>query len=256
MSAVRLWAVPVLAALCLGDSAGAAAGPPRTEKPVRAARPRLPEAAEMALAILAGKGAGPGAGWFHPGQSRYDWSWLAARLDADRDGVISRQEFKGPRALFERLDRDGDGQLTRSDLDWSPNSPLARQAQMATMLFRRGDTDTNGRLSREEWGALFEQAARGKDHLTPEDLRALMFPPMRRPQQRPAGKAPAGAGMPSRWLLLKAMLSGEIGSMCEGPALGERAPAFRLPTQDGKRTLSLADYRGKKPVVLIFGSFT
>src|SRR5436305_1517705 len=150
MSAVRLWAVPVLAALCLGDAASAAAGPGRTGKPVRTARPRLPEAAEMVLAILGGQGAGPGAGWFHPGASRYDWSWLAARLDADRDGVITRKEFKGPAALFARLDRDGDGQLTRADLDWSPTSPLARQAQMAAMLFRRGDSDTNGRLSREE----------------------------------------------------------------------------------------------------------
>jgi len=42
----------------------------------------------------------------------------------------------------------------------------------------------------------------------------------------------------------------------EGPALGDMAPAFRLNTHDGKRAISLADYRDKKPVVLIFGSFT
>jgi len=52
------------------------------------------------------------------------------------------------------------------------------------------------------------------------------------------------------------MLKGEIGSLREGPAPGAQAPAFRLRTHDGKRTVSLSDYRGKKPVVLIFGSFT
>jgi len=29
-----------------------------------------------------------------------------------------------------------------------------------------------------------------------------------------------------------------------------------LPTPDSKQTISLAEFRGKKPVVLIFGSFT
>jgi hypothetical protein len=215
----------------------------------------LPEAVEMILAILDGSGAGPGSGWFHPSQKLYDWKWLAERLDANRDGVITRKEFKGPQALFDRLDRDGDGKLTRADFDWSPRSPLVRQSQMAAMLFRRANTGSNGRLSRAEWVALFEQGARGKDHMTSEDLRALLFAPPPRPRA-PSGKPPPGSGPPSRWLLLKALFEGEIGSMNEGPALGDQAPEFRLTTQDGKRTISLADYRGKKPVVLIFGSFT
>jgi hypothetical protein len=246
----KLVALPLAAALCLAPPAGAAA-PARPKKVARAAV-RLPEGAEMILAILAGKGAGPGTGWFHPSQSRYGWKWLAARMDADGDGAITPAEFKGPRELFDRLDRDGDGKLTPADFDWSPSSPLARQAQVASMLFRRADGDGNGRISKAEWEALFQQAARGKDHLTPEDVRALLFPP----QPRRSGKAPPGAGMPSRWTLLRGALNGEIGSLCEGPALGDEAPPFRLPTQDGTRTISLADYRGKKPVVLVFGSFT
>jgi hypothetical protein len=256
MSIVRFWVLPLLAVLVVVDTASAAAGPAPPKKTTRTGRLHIPEAVEMLLAILSGSGAGPGAGWFHPSQSRYDWKWLAERMDANRDGVITRQEFRGPSELFQRLDRDGDGKLTPADLDWSPRSPLARQTQMATMLFRRADADTNGRISRAEWDSLFKQAAGGKDHLTPEDLSALLFP--RRPSGPPpaARKASAGAGMPSRWMLMKALFNGEIGSMREGPALGDMAPAFRLPTQDGKRTISLTDYRGKKPVVLIFGSFT
>lgn len=40
-----------------------------------------------------------------------------------------------------------------------------------------------------------------------------------------------------------------------GPEVGEPAPDFELPTTDGAR-LSLASFRGKRPVVLVFGSFT
>jgi len=37
---------------------------------------------------------------------------------------------------------------------------------------------------------------------------------------------------------------------------GDRAPDFKLKTLDGRRTVRLSDYRGHKPVVLIFGSYT
>jgi peroxiredoxin len=44
--------------------------------------------------------------------------------------------------------------------------------------------------------------------------------------------------------------------MREGPAINQQAPDFILRTQDGKRQVRLSDFRGKKPVVLVFGSFT
>lgn len=37
---------------------------------------------------------------------------------------------------------------------------------------------------------------------------------------------------------------------------GEAAPEFTLITKDGEGRISLADFKGKKPVVLIFGSYT
>jgi hypothetical protein len=37
---------------------------------------------------------------------------------------------------------------------------------------------------------------------------------------------------------------------------GETAPDFALPTVDRKETVSLASFRGSKPVVLVFGSYT
>jgi hypothetical protein len=257
---IRSFAPAVLATLLLPGLAPAAGAPrPRPRAPdaplwVRLIPPALRkvEAVQMTVSILRREPMRVGAGWFHPSRSSYDWKWLAGRMDADRDGVITRREFKGPAELFDRLDRDGDGRLTPADFDWSERSPWVRQSRAAGMLFRRADVDTNGRISAAEWQALFKKAARGKDHLTPEDLRALLYPP---PPPRRPGKRPE-AGMPPRWLLLAGLFRGEIGSLREGPRLGEMAPDFRLQTQDGKRTIRLSDYRGKKPVVLIFGSFT
>ena len=37
---------------------------------------------------------------------------------------------------------------------------------------------------------------------------------------------------------------------------GAEAPDFRLPTLDKRSEVSLASFRGKQPVVLIFGSYT
>jgi peroxiredoxin len=56
--------------------------------------------------------------------------------------------------------------------------------------------------------------------------------------------------------LVRGLFSGEIGSISEGPKVGEKAPDFTLRTADGKGTLSPLKNRPQKPLVLIFGSFT
>jgi hypothetical protein len=40
---------------------------------------------------------------------------ILGRDDTNRDGKISRDEFRGPPALFPRLDRNGDGVITREE---------------------------------------------------------------------------------------------------------------------------------------------
>ena len=37
---------------------------------------------------------------------------------------------------------------------------------------------------------------------------------------------------------------------------GDPAPDFKLTSPDGKRTVRLADWQGKRPVALVFGSYT
>jgi hypothetical protein len=255
MQSSRLFPLGLLAGLVL---AGAAQAGPK-EPPPASWPDYVPptfrwigrlEFVEMLSAILAGDPPDNGFGWFHPSQSRYGWKWLADRCDANRDGAVRRDEFPGSTDLFDRLDRDHDGKVTAADFDWSEQSPYLRQAQVAQRLFRRGDANTDGRLTAAEWEALFKQAARGKDSLTPEDVHALLFPPPPPPSKGPP------PGMPTKAILLRGLLAGEVGSAFEGPAVGRMAPDFNLETHDGKQRIALSDYRGKKPVVLVFGNFT
>jgi hypothetical protein len=214
------------------------------------ARPRG-EFLRMWDAIVSGAPPVNGVGWFGPSEVRYTWDRLK-KLDQNDDGRVTRDEFHGPGQLFDVLDRDGDGAITKDDLDWSDNTAYARQLGQAQQLLRRFDADGNKKVSRAEWDKVFTELARGKNHLEAEDVRRLLFPPA---TGRPAGGG-GGGGMPSKEVLLYGLLTGEIGSGAEGPKLDAVAPDFTLTSPDGKTTITLSDFKGKKPVALIFGSFT
>jgi hypothetical protein len=205
------------------------------------------EFAQVVLAVLNGSSLGPGEGWFKAGQSRYGWKWLGDRYDADGDGRITREKFTGSEDLFDRLDRDRDGAITKSDLDWAYSSPYWAQFRQANQILRRADANGDRKLSREEWDELFKELAGDKKHIDVDDLRLLLYPPSRK--QPPYVE-------PSKEVLLRGLFNGELGSMSEGPRVSQAAPDFTLPTHDGKKTITLSDYRGRKPVVLVFGNFT
>jgi hypothetical protein len=209
---------------------------------------------EMLGAVLKGSEMGPTDGWFrHGSQSRFGWNWLAQLHGIPPDGRILKKDFKGSAEVFDRLDRNHDGQLKKDDFDWSPNSSWVRSAMPSGYWFRSIDTNSNGRISREEWDAFFEKIAKGKNYLTPEDLREAL--PVMPPPKR-VDEPPPKDDDPSPVVLLAGLFSGELGSPLPGPKVGQLAPDFRLPTQDGQGEISLSQFRGKKPVVLIFGSFT
>jgi thiol-disulfide isomerase/thioredoxin len=208
-----------------------------------------PEAVKMLVDILRGSQLNGTDGWFGPAQSRYTFAWLAKRNDVDpKDKAIPKDTFRGDVALFERLDRNGDGKIAPDDFDWSDRNPYVQQANVYNRLFRRIDTSGDGRLTREEMEAFFKMVAKDKEFFTADDLRQVMIP------RGAAGFGP-GDG-PSIPVLVRGVFSGEIGSMYEGPKLGETAPNFTLKTPDGKETYSLSKLIGPKPVVLIFGNFT
>jgi hypothetical protein len=210
-----------------------------------------PEAVRMLVAILKGSQLNGTDGWFGPAETRYSWQWLAERNGVDpkaKDGAITAAKFRGSKALFEALDRDGDGKVTAGDLDWSDRNPYVMQANMLGRLFRRLDGSGDGKLTREELDELFKRVAADKDHFTADDFRRAMLP------RGPAGFSP-GDG-PSVPVLVRGLYGNEIGSMQEGPKVGEPAPDFTLKSIDGKETVQLSKQIGKKPVVLVLGNFT
>lgn len=214
------------------------------------------EIVEMATAVMKGSDMGPNDGWFRHGtQSRYGWEWIAKFHGITPDKSIRRNDFKGPPEIFDRLDRNHDALLKKDDFDWSPFSAYARAAMPSGYWFRSIDANSNGRISRDEWSAFFDKIAKGKPHLTAEDLREALptMPPPKRDDEPPPQPSPDD---PSPITLLTGLLTGELGSPMPGPRVGSMAPDFTLPTQDGKGEITLSQFRGKKPVVMIFGSFT
>lgn len=209
---------------------------------------KRPEAIKMLAAILRGSMMGPGEGWFGPAANRYSYKWLAGHCGADEKKGIDRKAFPGDDLAFARLDRNGDGTIQPSDLDWSDNNPYVQQYYMVSRIFRRMNPRGDGHLTKQDLETFFEKAAKGKDHVTTDDLRDAWLGGMS------GGFAPGDA--PSTVTLLKGLYSGEVGSIHEGPGLGDSAPDFTLSSPDGKKTVQLKNLIGKKPVVLVLGNFT
>ncbi len=207
------------------------------------------EAARMLIAILKGSQLNGSDGWFGPAQSRYTWDWLLANngLGA-KEPFIARDQCQGSLALFDQIDRDGDGRVSPFDLDWSDKSPFVMQSGLINRLFRRIETSGNGKLTREEWDLFFQSTAKGKDFLSAYDMRGALIP------RGAMGFSPGDA--PTIPVLVKGLFAGEIGSISEGPIVGSTAPDFELKTSDGKQSVTLSKVIGPKPVVLVFGNFT
>ena len=208
-----------------------------------------PEWGDMAVAIFKGEAMDTRKGWWRPARQRLGVEWLCSRFDTNLDGKVDRAELPEAATYFQRLDANSDGVI--SALDFKKPRGASSDGE-ARALFRALDSDSNGRVSRDELKKFFDGADSGKlGFLTPEDLTAALSDP-------DSGKAKASDGDegPSPWQMLVMLLDGQLGSLREGPALGELAPDFTLRARDGKSSFTLSSSRAKKPVVLIFGSFT
>jgi Ca2+-binding EF-hand superfamily protein len=105
---------------------------------------------------------------------------LAQRLlamDTDKDGRISKEEWKGRPEGFARMDTDQDGFLTKSEIEEIAKRMRRRggwKSGPSDALFRRMDADQDGKLTKEEWKLKPDLFARfdanGDGVITPDEV--------------------------------------------------------------------------------------
>ena len=111
-------------------------------------------------------------------------------------------------------------------------------ANMGRMLIRLMDLDNDGKVSQKEYMKLFVDADGNVDgSLTQREITQYMS---KKRQEMP--------GMMQSSMEQQAQ-------QAVGPDVGEEAPDFALRTLGGE-IVKLSDFKGKKPVVLVFGSYT
>jgi thiol-disulfide isomerase/thioredoxin len=190
-------------------------------------------------------------GWFRKGvaQTRFDWKSTRSALDANGDDSISLAEFSGSDVDFSRLDRNRDGILSAPDFDFTTQGPGAAPG---ALLFNRADKDGNGKVTRDELDALFAATdSNGLGFLSLADFQESFdrpFPSLR--------GSPGGPEGPTRWTFLRTFLRKEMGPYPAGPALNETAPDFTLKRVNSQDEVTLSHVVGPKPVVLVFGNYT
>jgi peroxiredoxin len=54
----------------------------------------------------------------------------------------------------------------------------------------------------------------------------------------------------------KSLMAAQKKVDAKAPRAGDMAPDFTLYDIEGKNSVTLSDFRGKKPVALVFGSYT
>jgi hypothetical protein len=212
--------------------------------------PDHPEWLDMYGDILGGSQLGPNDGWFRKSvaQTRFNWSSTGKRFDRDGDGRVTRAEFSGSDADFTRLDRDRDSAVTQADFDFSAH---ALTPSTGSFVMSALDRDGNGKLTRAELDAFFTRAdSGGMDFLSLSDVQHAFDGPRSAPA---ASKAPS---QPSKETLIRGLFRQEIGSLQAGPMLGEKVADFTLNTSDGAQEITLSKLLGPRPVVLVFGNVT
>ena len=112
------------------------------------------------------------------GRGQTDGANMFDRLDANGDGVIDRNEFRGAPELFNQLDLNNDGVISREEFQAARGQMGARrgqdQQQMRIadpaarwrMLLERYDANNDGMITAEEWTGrpeMFQRLDRNQD---------------------------------------------------------------------------------------------
>lgn len=212
------------------------------------------------------------------------WAFLARKYDRDADGRITPEEHGRGEAAFANLDGNEDGAITQDDVAHGPIHGLV--AQMTVMRYFQADEGPL-ELTREEVLAGFARYDANGDTRISEAEFVAAAAVYDESARSPIPKMVGGMN-PLRSIVLEADLDGndtlsrgELVTWIErraddegvwamkaprrpkgakprpsGPAAGTAAPDFTLTSPDGSQAVTLSAFQGKKPVALIFGSYT
>jgi len=114
-------------------------------------------------------------------------------LDTDADGLISLDEFvQGSQARFEKMDQDGDGYLSSSELDArAGRRGPGRHGGPGHMLLVQADGDADGAISAAEWETFLATVpADDGGQIDVDALREMVI--ANRPEGAPTGRGPRG----------------------------------------------------------------
>ncbi|MBI4475111.1 MAG: hypothetical protein HY646_20765 [Acidobacteria bacterium] len=95
-------------------------------------------------------------------------------MDSNRDGIISREEWRGPATGFTNLDINKDGLITMEEADQArPGRGFGPRGGMGN--FEQIDSNRDGKISRQEWQGppqMFDRLDANRDgFITQQELR-------------------------------------------------------------------------------------
>jgi Ca2+-binding EF-hand superfamily protein len=128
------------------------------------------------ISMLGGRGpggpGGPGGEGFDPERAQK----MFQESDANGDGQISREEWKGRPEIFDRLDADKSGAVTKEEAKAGAEKLRAAMGggKAGEALFRRADKNGDRKITRDEWpmqADTFDRYDANKDGaITPDEM--------------------------------------------------------------------------------------
>ncbi|MCI0684714.1 MAG: EF-hand domain-containing protein [Gemmataceae bacterium] len=181
-------------------------------------------------------------------KKKFDPAQMLKQFDKNNDGVLEANELPDRmRERFAQMDANGDGKLNRAELEKLAGrfGQPGAAATPGDALFRLLDANGDGKLSKDERNnaakaleKALERLDRNKDGMIDRDE---LSPPPKKKGGRP-GEVITPAAKGER--------------IADKLKVGDPAPDFTLPLVNGKGEVKLSSFQGKKPVVLIFASYT
>ena len=177
-------------------------------------------------------------------------SRLFARLDRDRNGAVTAQEFMLTRNLdFQRLDRNNDRYLGRAEFidNRSPKSAISARAQRLRALrirrYAEIDSDRDGRIAQREYMAfgrrLFARLDRNGDgKLISSEVTGRRTGAVKSSQNQQAGA------------LFRQLDNNRDGAISLGELLSARRIVFRRLDTDKNGTISVAEFAAREASIV------